>query len=286
MTDNDCTNDMNPDEGTLTEGMPPMENVPVDDVYEEKAFGAADETVPDENDMTDDISDDTDNYGDTEGSEEVSDNVSDSGASDSESVSAKKNHSVDLDGYRAYRRKNFLKKEDEISESHSSKSSDTKSEEKSSGNLAVYYIGLVVITLFDFFAMHLFTTKQAYNLSDKILEALGFDVLHFTNITYEQICIGLGYFVAFIAGGVVLLILLKILNKLFSHFYLSKIGSACPIISLGIFTVIFVIGFITSYFSKDALLVMSVYKWGAPAMAYLGGLIFYGASKLHVGIEY
>lgn len=154
------------------------------------------------------------------------------------------------------------------------------------GNVAAYYIGLAVITLFDFFAMHLFTTKQSYFLSDMILSALGFDILQFTNITYEQICFGLGYFVAFIAGGIVLFILLKILNKLLSNFNMSKISNVSPIIALGIFAVIFAVGFVITYASKDSMVVMGVYKWGAPAMAYLGGLIFYGASKLHVGIEY
>ena len=117
-------------------------------------------------------------------------------------------------------------------------------------------------------------------------EALGFDALHFTNITYEQICLGLGYFVAFILGGIILLILMKILSKLFSQFSDWRIGSYCSIIALGIFAVIFIIGFAVSYFSKDAFLVSNVFRWGAPALAYVGGLVFYGASKLHVGIEY
>ena len=128
-------------------------------------------------------------------------------------------------------------------------------EVKLQGNL-LYMAGLVIVTLLDFFILHLFTSNQAYNVSDMILSALGFDALHFTTITYDQICLGLGYFVAFLLGGLVLFILLSILNRLFVNFIEHKFSGIYPVIALGIFAVIFAVGFIITYVSKDSLVEM------------------------------
>lgn len=196
-----------------------------------------------------------------------------------------KDHKADLAGYRAYKKRN-INSDDVVSEDSVRRVRKPKIQSAQMSNIPIYAIALAVFVVIDLFIMHLFASNQSYNVSDKILSALGFDALHFTDITYEQICLGLGYFVSFIIGGVVILILLKIVAKLFECFKDFRIGKYIPIVLLGTFTVIFLVGFITSYFSNDALLIKSVFKWGAPTAAYLGGLIFYGASKLHVGIEY
>lgn len=156
------------------------------------------------------------------------------------------------------------------------------------GNITdkIYFAVLLVVTLFDFFAANLFMRKQAYFVSDKILEALGFDSLKFTAVSYSQICMALAYFVSLVAGGIVLLILLKILTKLFTHFDAVPKSKYIPMAIIGIFAVIFLIGFIVAYSKNDGFLTEAVYKWGCPAMAYVGGSVFYLATKFHVGIEY
>ncbi|MBE7064853.1 MAG: hypothetical protein E7384_03450 [Ruminococcaceae bacterium] len=217
-------------------------------------------------------------------SDEIAEDGDGSSENEADDVLEQKDHKADLDGYRAYRRRTV--QQDENAKSAEKKVSSKKFTDIKFGSISIYAIVLALFTLLDFFVVHIFASNQSYNVSDKILSALGFDALHFTNITYSQICLGLGYFVAFLLGGIVLFILMKILNKLFENFPIGKIGGAYPAIVLGIFTIVFIVGFAIAYFSNDALLIPAVYRWGAPAAAYLGGLMFYGASKLHVGIEY
>lgn len=279
------------------------EVVSVDEVYsEDPATVSVEETDSSsaENDMSASADADAEKSDvaveETDGAAEDSDVVdaeelvSDTSEADSvgsdDEKSEQNTHESNLEGYRAYRKKNILKKSaDDSAKKETQKDKKFFDVNSKSGTL-IFFACLAVITIFDFFAMNLFAIKQSYSISDKILKALEFNTLHFSNIKYEQICLGVGYFVSFIIGGVVIFILLKIFNKLFANFQLFKMSSACPVIALGIFALIFIIGFMVSYFSDDALLVLSVYRWGAPAAAYLGGLIFYGASKLHVGIEY
>lgn len=196
-----------------------------------------------------------------------------------------KDYKADLAGYRAYK-KRTTRSDDAEAEETSVRIKKQKVRSAQVDSLPIFAIALAVFAALDLFVMHLFASKQSYNVSDEILSALGFDALHFTDIKYEQICLGLGYFISFILGGIIILIMLKIIAKLFECFTDFRIGKYLPAVLLGIFALIFLVGFVTSYFSNDAVLIKSVFQWGAPAAAYLGGLIFYGASKLHVGIEY
>ncbi|MBQ8828254.1 MAG: hypothetical protein IJZ90_03855 [Clostridia bacterium] len=153
-------------------------------------------------------------------------------------------------------------------------------------NNKIYIVMLAILMVFDLFAMNLFMRKAAYFLSEKILIALGFETLKFTNITLDQICMGLGYFVSLAVGGLILYLLMKILSTLFVHFSVFKKSKHIPFVAVGAFALVFIIGSIVAYIVNDAFLVSNVYKWGCPAMAYIGGCISYVSSKFHVGIDY
>ena len=168
MTDNDFTKDTNSDTDIESAGFSAMENVSVENVYEENNPEVSETNISENTDAeTADVL--VSGNPENAGGDYVPEAVADSDETENDNSSEKKDHSADLAGYRAYRRKNFLKKEEVSSVDNQSKSSDTKIKDKLLGNFVAYNIGLVVITIFDFFAMHLFTTKQSYFLSGKKL---------------------------------------------------------------------------------------------------------------------
>ena len=144
MGENDFTNDTTEnivsepitevDEGNVPEADGYDENITKEDYYEPSAA--------------------EENVADTLPEQPEADAVSESSEADDVSVAEQKGHKSDLDGYRAYRRKNLRDKD---TAPVNEKSAKRKFQEvKIQGNL-LYMAGLVVITLLDFFIVHLFT---------------------------------------------------------------------------------------------------------------------------------
>lgn len=146
--------------------------------------------------------------------------------------------------------------------------------------------GIIIYIIFmaNIFGMIFYIKNSSLGLTQSLLYMLHFDTIAFKSFTFLEISILVSYFTAFLAGGLILFILLRIgaaiaeLCKLiYSHKFTRLI--------LFVFMAVLSAGALIIILSGNGMLSIAAYKWAAPLFSLAGGLLMYCMSLRKVDIS-
>ncbi len=149
----------------------------------------------------------------------------------------------------------------------------------------VFGIIITVIFAIDMLFINSASYKIIYFLMEKLLVSNGVEALRLTESGFSNIFVGVSYVASFFIGGLVILIVSKLAEKIIQGVAFAN-GRAVTMAVVGAFTLIFLVGAALVAMTNGNLLSLEVYRWVGPLLTYLGGLLFLAISKVSLSIDY
>lgn len=146
-------------------------------------------------------------------------------------------------------------------------------------------IGIVVLFLIDMIALNMASYKIIYWMIERILKSNGVEALRLSGDAFSRMFVGISYVASFLIGGLVVLFMARVAERLIRELSFSESASLIMGI-VGVLAFVFLIGAIVSAAVSGNLLSVSVYRWGGPLLTYAGGLLFLMLSRISLRIDY
>lgn len=148
------------------------------------------------------------------------------------------------------------------------------------------FCGILIYIVFtvNIIGMILYSRRAGLGLTQSVLYQFHFDSIAFKSFTFLEISVLVSYMVAFILGGLIIFILLKIGSSLaglcgfaYSHKFTRFL--------LFIFMAVYSAASLITILSGSNILTVAVYKWATPLFTVAGGLIMYCMSLRKLDIN-
>ncbi len=174
---------------------------------------------------------------------------------------------------------NILNRINESDDSFMSRLIETLADRSVLGGIINY-----AVFIFNIIGVIIYTVNSGLGLTQRLLYGLHFDSIAFKSFTFLEVSVLISYFVCFLAGGIVLFIVLKtgssiaeLCGLLYSHKFTRFI--------LFIFMAVLSAGALILIISGNGLLTVKVCKWASPLFSVSGGLVVYSMSLRRVDIN-